>query len=252
MSGWENPAPAGGGGGVTWRGPWYVSEGALQTITVSGADGGTFTLTDEGDTTPPIAWDATPAAVAAALNAANPGKWTASGDLVTGLTLAAESGAAPVFQLTADPSGLTSGGLPGGDVLFSAPGQKVEIELLTQAVGDILEDILIEVISPFTFLAASLGVETETGELLSAATFYPDLNGLLDGRTNYSGNEANSGAELAPTSYGIELAGGNPYPIIPAVCLDPSPLAAYLSSAADADRNGVAKVYLKTVTPVAP
>ncbi len=238
-------------GAARWIGPWTIYEAALQAVAVSGADGGTFTITDDGDTTGAINWDADSSAVAAALNALNPGKWSASGDLGTVLELVASEEFAPVALIT-DGANLTSGGEPGGTAALQTPVSPLEVELLTQAIGDIVEDFLWTVETPFTAAGAHLALKTESGEFLSSVSAYPALNDIADGRTNYTGNDGNSGATSAPTAYGVELASGGPYPIIPAVCLIPSALGAYLVSVADADRAGVAHVYLKIATPAAP
>ncbi len=240
-------------GAARWIGPWTLYEAALQAIQVSSADGGTFTITDDGDTTANIAWDANAAAVQSALNALNAGKWSASGDLASTLNLAAADGFVPV-ALTVDGAGLTFEGSPGGTVALTTPDPNtIEVELLTQTVGDIIEDILIVVSAAFADGAAHLAIKTDTDEFLSTASAYPNLESLLNGRTSYSGNSDNSGSDAAPTAYGIELAGAAPYPIIPAVCLAPSPLAAYLSASnAITDRAGVAQIYLKVATPAAP
>ncbi len=241
-------------GSVRWIGPWLVYEAGKQGLQVAGgANGGTFTITDDGDTTDPIAWDASASDVADALNLLNPDKWTATGGPVgeSLVVLTAAVGSAPI-QMTADGTDLTVDGDPGGSVSFLSPGEDVEVEMITQEVGDIIEDIFIVVTDAFGDTAAHLAVKTDSDEFLSTLTAYPDLNGMLSTRTNYSGNGDNSGPTLATTAYGIELAGTFPYPIIPAVCFAPSPLGAYLNAGAAGSASGIARVYLKVSTPASP
>ncbi len=232
-------------GAARWIGPWTVYEAAFQQLNIF-AEGGTYTLTDDGDETAAIPFDATPAEVAAALNTATTaGRWVSEGAGAATALLSIGAGFIPV-ALTADGTNLTG---DGASASFQATGE-FEVPLFTPAVGDIIEDILWEVTAAFAG-TANLAVRDDDNESLSGITAYPTLNDILDDRSNFSGNENNSDPTNAPTAYGIELAGGGPYPIIPAVCLTSVPISAYLAGG-DVPPAGVVKVWVKTATPAAP
>lgn len=122
---------AGSGWGV---GPYNVRRGAgtdeVQTITVTGAPtGGTYTLTFNGQTTAPIAWDATSAAVQTALEALSnidTGDVVAAGGPHPGtpitVTFHGQYEDTDVAQMTADSSGLTGGAAPTVTVTTTTPG----------------------------------------------------------------------------------------------------------------------------------
>ena len=120
---WMQPLIAAANGQVT---PAQANE--VQTVTITGApEGGTFTLTFSGQTTGPIAYNATAAAVQAALEALSN---IAPGDvLVTGAAggpytvtfLGAHSGT-DTAQMTASGSGLTGGSTPGVTVATTTTG----------------------------------------------------------------------------------------------------------------------------------
>lgn len=110
--------------GYPGTGPMTAGTAEVQTITITGAPtGGTFTLTFSGQTTAPVAFDATGAIVQGALNALS----NLDGVIVTGaaggpytVTFPAELGNAA--QLTADDSGLTGGTDPAVGVATTTPG----------------------------------------------------------------------------------------------------------------------------------
>lgn len=114
--------------GYTGGGPLTAGTAEAQTVTITGTPtGGSFTLTHQGNTTAPIAYNATAAAVKAAL-AALP--HLSTDDLtVTGgpgpgtpwvVTFAADLGNVP--QMTDDDSGLTGGTAPAVTVTTTTPG----------------------------------------------------------------------------------------------------------------------------------
>jgi hypothetical protein len=102
---------------------------AVQTIATTGTPtGGTFTLTFEGRTTAPIAFNATAAVVQAALEAL-PNIGTGNvlgggGPLPTGVTLTFQNALAkrPIAPLTANSAGLTGGASPTATVAQTTPG----------------------------------------------------------------------------------------------------------------------------------
>lgn len=109
---------------------------AVQTLTETGTPtGGTFTLTYAGQTTAPIAYNATAAAVATAVQAlSNVG---AAGGTVAGgggafpgaaitLTFGGTLGNQPVALLTATSTGLTGGASPAVTPTSTTPGQTAE------------------------------------------------------------------------------------------------------------------------------
>lgn len=112
--------------GYTGGGVLSAGTAEVQTITITGAPtGGTFTLTWMGDTTGPIAFDATAATVQGelldldgvddddlAVTGAAGGPWT--------VTFGAHLG--NVAQLTADGSGLTGGVAPAVNIATTTPG----------------------------------------------------------------------------------------------------------------------------------
>lgn len=122
---------AGSGWGV---GPYDVRRGAgtdeEQTVSISGAPtGGTYTLTFEGQTTAPIAFDATAAAVLTALNALSniePGDVVTAGGPHPATPITVEFHGqyedSDVAQMTADSSGLTGGAAPTVTVVTTTPG----------------------------------------------------------------------------------------------------------------------------------
>lgn len=110
--------------GYTGGGTVSAGTAEVQTVTITGAPtGGTFTLTHDGNTTGPIAYNATAVAVQAALLAL---PHLESGDLtVTGagpytVTWNAELG--NVTQMTASGAGLTGGTAPAVGVATTTPG----------------------------------------------------------------------------------------------------------------------------------
>ncbi len=233
-------------GAARWIGPWFVYEAAAQQLNVI-ADGGTYTLTDGSDTTAAIPFAATPSEVAAALNSATTaGRWSDGGSGATTALLLIGDGFIPV-ALTADGTNLTG---DGASATFQSADDDIEVELFTPAVGDIIEDILWEVTAAFAG-TCHLSVRDDDNESLSGIAAYPTLNDLLDGRTNFSGNENSADATTAATAYGIELASTFPTPIIPTVCLTSVPIGAYLNGM-DIPPTGVVKLWVKTATPAAP
>lgn len=92
--------------GYPGTGPVAGGTAEVQTVTLTGATGGTFTLTFDGQTTAPIAWNAPASAVASALNAlSNLFGVTASGTGPYTVTFPASLG--NVDQMTASAAGLT-------------------------------------------------------------------------------------------------------------------------------------------------
>jgi hypothetical protein len=112
--------------GYSGQGVLSAGTSEVQTVTITGGPtGGTFTLTFDGETTAPIAFDATAATVAAAL-AALPNTAPSWGT-VTGVnggpytvTFDAELGDVP--QMTGDGAGLTGGAAPAVAVATTTPG----------------------------------------------------------------------------------------------------------------------------------
>jgi hypothetical protein len=108
----------------------YTGEGALdggtstvQTVTITGAPtGGTFTLTANGHTTAPIAYNATAAAVQSALaTALGVGQATVTGSAGGPYTVTFAGSMGSVPQMTAA-SSLTGGTTPGVTVAVTTPG----------------------------------------------------------------------------------------------------------------------------------
>ena len=95
-----------------------TSNNEVQEVSINGAPtGGTFTLTFDGETTGPIAFDATAAAIISALEALgnlNPGDVLVRGDALTGFEIefAGILASVNVPLVTADGSGLTGGTSP--------------------------------------------------------------------------------------------------------------------------------------------
>lgn len=122
---------AGSGWGV---GPYNVRRGAgtdeVQSIAITGAPtGGDYTLTFNGQTTAPIAWDATSAAVQTALEALsniNVGDVVTAGGPHPGtpitVTFHGQYEDQDVAEMTGDGSGLTGGAAPTVVVTTTTPG----------------------------------------------------------------------------------------------------------------------------------
>lgn len=110
--------------GYTGGGMVSAGTAEVQTVTITGAPtGGTFTLTHDGNTTGPIAYNATAAAVQAALLALphlEPGDLTVTGAGPYTVTWNAEAG--NVAQMTASGAGLTGGTAPAVNVATTTPG----------------------------------------------------------------------------------------------------------------------------------
>jgi len=123
-------------GGDIIAGPAAVAE--VQTLTISGIPtGGTYTLTFDGETTTPLAFDAAAAAIQAALLALDnldPGSVTVTG---TGpYTITFTTGAGNVPQVLANGSGLTGGTDPDATVTTATPGSNLtEIGYAAPEVG---------------------------------------------------------------------------------------------------------------------
>jgi hypothetical protein len=107
-------------------GPYSGRVAEVQTVTVTGAPtGGTFTLTYEGGTTGGIAYNATAAAVQAALEAlsgVDPGDITVTGNDGGPYTLTFGGGGGNVAQLTASGASLTGGTTPSVTVATTTQG----------------------------------------------------------------------------------------------------------------------------------
>lgn len=98
----------------------------VQTVTINGGPtGGTFTLTFEGETTDPIAFDALAAAVQSALEALDnlePGDVTVTGAAGGPYTVVFADALGNVTQMTASGAGLTGGTSPTVTVTTGAQG----------------------------------------------------------------------------------------------------------------------------------
>ena len=112
VTGDDTPAGGGNSGGFAPFNDMLTNE--TQTVRTTNASGGTFTLTFDGQTTAPLAHDATAAQVQAALEALagiGAGNVVASGGPVSTVNLTVNFRGAlserDVAQLTADGSGLT-------------------------------------------------------------------------------------------------------------------------------------------------
>lgn len=107
-------------------GPYAGRVAEVQTVTVTGAPtGGTFTLTVEGSTTGGIAYNASAAAVQAALEAlasVEPGDITVTGADGGPYTLTFNRGGGNVAQLTASGASLTGGTTPSVTVATTTQG----------------------------------------------------------------------------------------------------------------------------------
>lgn len=122
---------AGSGWGV---GPYLVSQGTgtneVQTVSITGTPtGGTYTLTFSGQTTAPIAFNATAAAVQTALEGLSnidPGDVATAGGPHPGtpitVTFQGQYSGTDVPQMTANSSGLTGGTSPTVTVTTTTPG----------------------------------------------------------------------------------------------------------------------------------
>ena len=138
----------GGGGGsssgaVRWLDPIRVSAFAAQTISPENftVDGGTFTLTYGGDTTDPIAWDASASAVKAALEALTSitGTVTVTGDAINEeYAVVFDDLSEATELLAADGSALTG---PDAPYTLDVTVSPVVFPIVTLADGDSLEDI---------------------------------------------------------------------------------------------------------------
>lgn len=110
--------------GYTGGGPLSAGTSEVQTVTVTGAPtGGTFTLTYDGETTDPIAYNATGATVQTRLldlPNLEPGDVTVTGAGPYSVTFNAELG--NVAQMTANGAGLTGGVTPNVNVVTATPG----------------------------------------------------------------------------------------------------------------------------------
>jgi len=110
-----------------------VNVNAVETLTITGTPtGGTFTLTYAGQTTAPIAFNATAATVATALNAlSNVGAagFAGAGGALPGAAVTLTAGGAlanmPIALMTVNTTALT-GGTPAGSVVMTTPGQTAE------------------------------------------------------------------------------------------------------------------------------
>lgn len=108
----------------------YGGANEVQRITITGTPtGGTFTLTFQGNTTAGIAYNATAAAVVAALEAlpnVNPGDVAATGGALPGaavdVTFQGQFAGVNVTQMTANSAGLTGGTSPTATVTTQAAG----------------------------------------------------------------------------------------------------------------------------------
>ncbi len=113
VTGDDTPSGGGNSGGF---GPFNdMKTNENQTVRVTNATGGTFTLTFDGQTTAPIAWNATAAAILAALEALSniePGDVAVTGGPVNTANVTVnfrgQHQQKDVPQLTSDASGLTS------------------------------------------------------------------------------------------------------------------------------------------------
>ncbi|MFD3336056.1 hypothetical protein ACFWV1_25930 [Streptomyces sp. NPDC058700] len=102
----------------------------VQTITITGSPtGGTFTLTFSGQTTAPIAYNATASAVESALEGLsniNPGDVVAGGGPLPGtpvtVTFGGQYDGQNVAEMTASGAGLTGGSTPAVAVTTTTPG----------------------------------------------------------------------------------------------------------------------------------
>ena len=109
-------------------GPYAGRVSEVQTVTITGTPtGGTFTLTLEGSTTAGIAYNATAAAVQAALEAlpgVDPGTLTVTGGPGPGaaFTVTFNAGGGDVAALTASGASLTGGTSPGVTIATPTPG----------------------------------------------------------------------------------------------------------------------------------
>jgi hypothetical protein len=112
------------GGGLF--GPYAGRTAEVQTVTVTGAPtGGTFTLTYEGGTTGGIAFNASAAAVTAALEAlpgVNPGDLTVTGVAGGPYTVTFNRGGGNVAALTASGASLTGGTTPSVAIATTTQG----------------------------------------------------------------------------------------------------------------------------------
>lgn len=105
-----------------------AAEGAdeVQTVTVSGSPtGGTYTLTFDGETTDPIAFNADAAAIQSALenlDSVEPGDVAVTGTGPFTVTFGGEYADVNVAQMTADGSGLTGGSSPAVAVATTTSG----------------------------------------------------------------------------------------------------------------------------------
>jgi hypothetical protein len=107
-------------------GPYAGRVAEVQTVTVTGAPtGGTFTLTVEGATTGGIAFNASAAAVQAALEAlgtVSPGDITVTGVAGGPYTLTWNRGGGDVAQITASGASLTGGSSPSVAIATTTAG----------------------------------------------------------------------------------------------------------------------------------
>src|SRR5215212_2745610 len=127
VTGDDTPAGGGNSGGFAPFNGMLTNE--TQTVRTAGATGGTFTLTFGGQTTAPIAYNATAAAVQAALEALDgvgAGDVAATGGPVNVGNVSVNFRGAfserDVAQMSADATGLTSAATPSAPVATTAQG----------------------------------------------------------------------------------------------------------------------------------
>lgn len=267
---------AGGGGAagaVRWLGPCKVGTFDGQVIQSGDVpEGGTFTITINGETTAAIDFDAEEAALAAAIAALpsigvdevvveffdDPG-----GKVFETSAYIVFKDARATGMLTIDATNLTGPASPYLPVIEGTGHWTVE--MLTPAVGDIIEDFLHSVVTAFdagALLAYTDDLVDSTGNapVWSNPTSWSGVPGgglRLDepnGFTNFSGN-GSAGAEIKPTALqAMQVAPvGNgttdSYSNLPAVALNSVPVYSYLNNVATAPTQGEVWIWVKVATP---
>lgn len=137
-------------GAARWVGPFPLYGEWWQGIAMdSGQDGGTFTLSYDGDSTAAIAWDANAAAVQSALETipALTGKVTCTGTLAAAgvVYVVLDHTLEPPELLVGDGINLTPDGFAPGIGSANDPANLYPgITTVTLAAGDILEDVFVD------------------------------------------------------------------------------------------------------------
>lgn len=268
-----------GAGASRWLGPCKVNAFGGQIISTGGGDvdGGTFTLTLEGETTDPIAWNAGSAALIAAIEAL-PNVGAGNVALAYATTWSDVNGDAylqfkdltATALMTIDTSALTGPSAPYAGYSVGGSGSWL-VEMLTPVVGDIIEDFMHAVPEGFDQGARLIYTDSPDSpeDVGSGVWAMPvsaqGIDGLAidqqDDVTNFSGNGlgASAGdAQSRPTALTALIAQWaasaadatiNLYQNLPAMTKNAVPIYAYLRSVEAAPTAGEVWIWVKVATP---